>query len=247
MFSKLITVFRVPELRRKIFLTLGLLAVYRMGFSITLPFIDHSAINSGGGDGLGGMLQMVQVFSASNITSGSIFGLGIMPYITASIVFQLLGTVYPPLEALQKEGESGRRKINEYTRYATVLICMLQSFFLLNSGAMGQELILAEYNTWPWLIMGTLVMTTGTVFLMWIGEQIDEYGIGNGISLLIMAGILARLPLTAGNYLSGFMTEDGGLVGIGQGTHGIERLLVLAALFVSVIWGVVFITQGQRV
>lgn len=247
MFSKLITVFRVPELRRKIFLTLGLLAVYRMGFSITLPFIDHSAINSGGGDGLGGMLQMVQVFSASNITSGSIFGLGIMPYITASIVFQLLGTVYPPLEALQKEGESGRRKINEYTRYATVFICMLQSFFLLNSGAMGQELILAEYNTWPWLIMGTLVMTTGTVFLMWIGEQIDEYGIGNGISLLIMAGILARLPLTAGNYLSGFMTEDGGLVGIGQGTHGIERLLVLAALFVSVIWGVVFITQGQRV
>ena len=128
MFSKLLTVFRVPELRQKILLTLGLLAVYRMGFSITLPFVDHTAIKeaadaakagTGGGGGLGDMLKMVQVFSASNITNGSIFGLGIMPYITASIVFQLLGTVYPPLEQLQKEGESGRRKLNEYTRYAT--------------------------------------------------------------------------------------------------------------------------------
>ena len=153
MFSKLLTVFRVPELRQKILLTLGLLAVYRMGFSITLPFIDHDAIReataAGGGGGLSDMLKMVQVFSASNITNGSIFGLGIMPYITASIVFQLLGTVYPPLEQLQKEGESGRRKLNEYTRYATVVICLLQSFFLLKGLAAR-----ASYSTNTAVLVG---------------------------------------------------------------------------------------------
>ncbi|MEQ9407940.1 MAG: preprotein translocase subunit SecY [Fuerstiella sp.] len=250
MFSKLLTVFRVPELRQKILLTLGLLAVYRMGFSITLPFVDHNAIReataAGGGGGLGDMLKMVQVFSASNITNGSIFGLGIMPYITASIVFQLLGTVYPPLEQLQKEGESGRRKLNEYTRYATVVICLLQSFFLLKGLAggqvTGQGMMLPGYDGFGWILLGTLVMTSGTVFLMWIGEQIDAYGIGNGISLLIMAGILARMPGTAGGFLSGFL--EGGLE-LG-GNQGVEKLLVLAVLFVAVIWGVVYITQGQR-
>lgn len=251
MFSKLLTVFRVPELRQKILLTIGLLAVYRMGFSITLPFIDHQAIKEatsagGTGTGLGDMLKMVQVFSASNITNGSIFGLGIMPYITASIVFQLLGTVYPPLEQLQKEGEAGRRRLNEYTRYATVLICFLQSFFLIRGlagGAItGQSMMLEGYTSIGWILVGTFVMTAGTVFLMWIGEQIDAYGIGNGISLLIMAGILARMPGTAGGFLSRFV--DGGLqLGGGQ---GVEILLVLAVLFVAVIVWVVFITQGQR-
>lgn len=252
MLSKLMTVFRVPELRQKILLTIGLLAVYRMGFSITLPFMDHDAIKrvmspGNEGTGLGDMLKMVQVFSASNLTNGSIFGLGIMPYITASIVFQLLGTVYPPLEALQKEGESGRRRLNEYTRYATVVICLLQSFFLIrgltSAGALASEsLVLEGYRTFTWCLIGTFVMTAGTVFLMWIGEQIDAYGIGNGISLLIMAGILARMPTTAGGFLTGFM--EGGM-GLG-GDKGVERLLVLAVLFVAVIVWVVFITQGQR-
>ena len=252
MLSKLVTVFRVPELRQKILLTIGLLAVYRMGFSITLPFMDHDAIRrvmspGNQGTGLGDMLKMVQVFSASNLTNGSIFGLGIMPYITASIVFQLLGTVYPPLEALQKEGESGRRRLNEYTRYATVVICLLQSFFLIrgltSAGALASEsLVLEGYRTFTWCLIGTFVMTAGTVFLMWIGEQIDAYGIGNGISLLIMAGILARMPGTAGDFLTGFV--DGGM-GLG-GEKGVERLLVLAVLFVAVIVWVVFITQGQR-
>lgn len=252
MLSKLFTVFRVPELRRKIFLTIILLGVYRMGFSITLPFIDHSVVSNamekgadGGGNDLGNLLQVVSLFSASSITTGSIFGLGIMPYITASIVFQLLGTVYPPLEQLQKEGESGRRRINEYTRYATVVVCFLQSFFLikgLGSGAMGQKMILEHYNVWYWHILGTFVMTSGTVFLMWIGEQIDAYGIGNGISLLIMAGILAQMPGAASGWLGG-MLQNGVQVGTEQ---GIEKLLVLAVLFVGVIVCVIFITQGQR-
>ena len=252
MIQRLLTVFRIPELRRKILLTIGLLAVYRMGFMITLPFVNHDALNemlenSQGGTGLGNLLQVVSMFSASSITEGSIFGLGIMPYITASIVFQLLGTVYPPLEALQKEGESGRRKLNEYTRYATVIVCLLQSFFVIRtlaSGALsnGSPLILDQYNTWMCYLMGTIVMTAGTVFLMWIGEQIDAYGIGNGISLLIMAGILARMPAAASGWVSGIM-RDGLQLG---SDHGIELLLVLIALFVGVIVWVVFITQGQR-
>ncbi|MCA9082653.1 MAG: preprotein translocase subunit SecY [Planctomycetaceae bacterium] len=252
MLSKMLTVFRVPELRRKILLTIFLLAVYRMGFSITLPFVDHAALKevfgrSGGtGSGLGDLLQVVSMFSASSITNGSIFGLGIMPYITASIVFQLLGTVYPPLEQLQKEGESGRRKLNEYTRYATVFICFLQSFFLIRGLAQGaitgQGMMLPGYESLGWSLLGTVVMTAGTIFLMWIGEQIDAYGIGNGISLLIMAGILARMPAAAGGFLSGIL-ENGLQLGGGQ---GVEILLVLAVLFVAVIVWVVFITQGQR-
>lgn len=251
MFAKLLTVFRIPELRRKIILTVILLGVYRLGFHITLPFMDHATIGKvmanaqGGNTGLGGLLQVVSVFSASDLQNGSLFGLGIMPYITASIVFQLLGTVYPPLEALQKEGESGRRRLNEYTRYATVLVCVFQSFALLwsmRSGAAGQAAILPGYNTFGWLVFGTVLMTGGTVFLMWIGEQIDAYGIGNGISLLIMAGILARMPEIVRKWVDGIRSSG---LQIGS-QYGIERLLVMAALFVCVIAVVVFITQGQR-
>ncbi len=251
MLAKLLTVFRVPELRRKIFLTVILLAVYRLGYHITLPFIDHASIGKlmenaqSGSTGLGGLLQAVSVFSASELQNGSVFGLGIMPYITASIVFQLLATVYPPLEQLQKEGESGRRRLNEYTRYATVVVCVFQSFALMwsmRSGGGGQATILEGYNTLRWLIFGTVVMTAGTVFLMWIGEQIDAYGIGNGISLLIMAGILARMPEIVRKWVDGI--REGGLA-IGS-NYGIERLLVMAAVFVCVIAVVVFITQGQR-
>ena len=246
MLSKLATVFRVPELRRKIILTVILLGVYRLGFHITLPFMNHdnfreAAEKAAQGGGLGNLLQMVSLFSATDLQSGSIFGLGIMPYITASIVFQLLGTVYPPLEAMQKEGEAGRRRLNEYTRYATVVVCALQSFFLIRSLG-GQGMILDYYNSFWWHILGTVVMIAGTVFLMWIGEQIDAYGIGNGISLLIMAGILARLPAIATEYVNGIMTNG---VQIGT-TYGIEKLLLMAVLFVAVIVVVVFITQGQR-
>jgi preprotein translocase subunit SecY len=170
-----------------------------------------------------------------------------MPYISASIIFQLLGSVYPPLERLQKEGEAGRKKINEYTRYATVVICLAQSFFwirALSGGAMfgGQGMILEYYDTWPCHIVATITMTAGTILLMWIGEQIDAFGIGNGISLLIMAGILARMP-SAGQQLLQPALDNG----IGLGTErGIETLLMLGALFVFVIVWVIAITQGAR-
>ena len=244
MLSKLLTIFKIPELRRKIILTVVLLAVYRLGFWVTLPMMDHAAIKANAENSAGGMMQVVTMFSASNLTSGSIFGLGIMPYITASIVFQLLGTVYPPLEALQKEGESGRRKINEYTRYATVAICLLQSYFLVNGLTTtvfgGKPIVMEQYSGVSWLLLGTLIMTAGTVLLMWIGEQIDEYGIGNGISLLIMAGIMARMPQALGSL---YTTHLKGGVKLGGGA---EIILVLAVLFVLVIMGVVYITQGQR-
>ena len=254
MLDRLITIFKIPELRQKILLTLGLLAIYRMGFNIPLPFIDQQELvdrmrdmSEGGESGLGQVMQIVALFSASNIGNSTIFGLGIMPYISASIIFQLLGSVYPPLEQLQKEGESGRRKINEYTRLATVVICLFQSWFWLQQlrGGFGSGggLIMAGFDTPFFLIAGTITMTVGTIFLMWIGEQIDAFGIGNGISLLIMAGILARMPSAAGAMI-GPAYEKGSLA-LGSDT-GIERFLLLGGLFVFVVVWVVAITKGER-
>jgi preprotein translocase subunit SecY len=191
------------------------------------------------------------VFSASQLSQATIFGLGIMPYISASIIFQLLGTVWPPLERLQKEGEAGRKKINEYTRYATVLICIVQSWayvaFLSSQRVGEQSLIQSSFLVdgrlpFVWQFVAVMTMTAGTIFLMWLGEQIDEFGIGNGISLLIMAGILAAMPSALVELGSDTSWELGG----GGGKLGIETLLVLAALFVGVVAGVVFMTQGQR-
>jgi preprotein translocase subunit SecY len=253
MFEKLITVFRIPELRRKILLTLGLLAVYRMGFAIPLPFIDQDVLvqrmqemEESGTGGIGQVMQVVALFSASNIGNATIFGLGIMPYISASIIFQLLASVYPPLERLQKEGEAGRRKINEYTRYATVFICLGQSYFWIRglSGGFGTGggIIMPEYDMFFYHLVGTITMTVGTIFLMWIGEQIDAFGIGNGISLLIMAGILARMPQAGFQMISPVF--DQGLK-LGSDT-GIERFLLLGALFVFVVVWVIAITKGER-
>lgn len=250
MLSRLRTVFTIPELRQKVVITLVLLAVYRMGFSIPLPFIDQATFAEQfkkvtDQQGMGQMLQAVALLSASSLGNASIFGLGIMPYISASIIFQLLGQVYPPLEALQKEGESGRKKINEYTRYATVVICLGQSFFwirMLSGGGMGQGLVLEEYSGFFYTMVATITMTAGTLLLMWIGEQIDEYGIGNGISLLIMAGILAQMP-TAGMELIRPALRNG----VGLGTEaGIDKLLPLAVIFVAVVLGVIAITQATR-
>lgn len=253
MIEKLILLFKIPELRRKLLLTITLLAVYRMGFWIPLPFVDQGAMKDqikqmqeGEDGGFGQVMQIVALFSASRVGNATIFGLGIMPYISASIIFQLLGQVYPPLEALQKEGESGRRKINEYTRYATVVICLVQSFMwikgLAGGALLGTGVILEEYNTWYWFVVGAFWMTTGTVVLMWIGEQIDAYGIGNGISLLIMAGIIAQMP--AGGAM---MFEPALRNGVRIGTEtGIERFLLLGAVFLAIVVWVVLITQGQR-
>jgi preprotein translocase subunit SecY len=251
--EKLRVIFTIPELRQKILLTLGLLAIYRVGWQVPLPIIDANVMNQFAKEsgGLGELLRTVAVFSASQLSQATIFGLGIMPYISASIIFQLLGTVWPPLERLQKEGEAGRKKINEYTRYATVIICIVQSWayvaFLASQRVGEQSLISPAFLVdgrlpLAWQFVAVMTMTAGTIFLMWLGEQIDEFGIGNGISLLIMAGILAGMPSALVELGSDTTWELGG----GGGKMGVETLLVLAALFVGVVAGVVFMTQGQR-
>lgn len=252
MWEKIRVIFTIPELRQKILLTLLLLAIYRVGWQIPLPLVDQkkmTAFFGGGGKDWTVVLEQVANFSASQLSNATIFGLGIMPYISASIIFQLLGSVYPPLEKLQKEGESGRKKINEYTRYATVILCIGQSWmylgWLMQSGLIHEEFLSGGRLPLIYQLVGVFTMTAGTTFLMWLGEQIDEYGIGNGISLLIMAGILARMP-AAGWGLIKPIAQRGFELGGGPGRVGPETLVVLVALFVAVVAGVVFIYQGQR-
>jgi preprotein translocase subunit SecY len=252
MWEKLRVVFTIPELRNKILLTLLLLGIYRVGWQIPLPIIDQekvAAADAGQRSGLGKMVEYAAVFSASNLSQATIFGLGIMPYISASIIFQLLGSVWKPIEDLQKEGEAGRKKINEYTRYATVGLCLVQSmayvkFYVMGTGIVAESFLNdAGVLTYGWQVTAVLTMTCGTVFLMWLGEQIDEYGIGNGISLLIMAGILARMPAAGFKLIKNAHLQLGGFTS--DGIY-IETLVILAILFVAVVVGVVFITLGQR-
>lgn len=258
MWEKIRVIFTVPELRKRILLTLFLLAIYRVGWQITLPMVDAEAIarqSAEQNDTFSQFLQQVSVFSASSLQQMTIFGLGIMPYISASIIFQLLGTVYKPIEDLQKEGETGRKKINEYTRYATVVLCLIQSFvyvrMMLLPGADGETIVNSAFwtaadnptLTLGWQFVAVMIMTCGTIFLMWLGEQIDEYGIGNGISLLIMAGIVAQMPMAGLDLLENSTLQ---LTNFSPGEYGLETIITLVALFILVVAGVVFITQAQR-
>ncbi len=260
MIEKLRIIFTIPELRRKILLTLFLLAIYRIGWQIPLPIIDQAAVSEFAKNMSGNLakfLAKVSVFSGSQLNNATIFGLGIMPYISASIILQLMGTVYKPLEDLKKEGEAGRKKINEYTRYLTVVLCLIQSSGYLwwvimagNSDGTGMgNMTASQFEnasgnlTFFWQLISILIMTSGSVFLMWLGEQIDEYGIGNGISLLIMAGIVALMPGALVNLLNNAQFE---LQGFSAGGVGLEKMIMLVLMFVGVVVGVVFITLGQR-
>ena len=253
MIKKLVAILSISDLRRKLLLTVALLAVYRMGFWVPLPIVNQELVQqniqklqSGGGGPLGQILQTASLFSASQVGYSTIFGLGIMPYISCSIVFQLLATVYPPLERLQKEGESGRRRINELTRQVTVVVSLLQSFFwvkAMSAGSVtGQGMVLAEYDTFVFQFTTAFMMTAGTMFLVWIGEQIDAFGIGNGVSLLIMAGIMAQMPSAVFNLVRPVL-ERGMSIG---SDNGVDRILLLLGLFVVIVVSVVFVTQAQR-
>ncbi|HBI44501.1 MAG TPA: preprotein translocase subunit SecY [Planctomycetales bacterium] len=253
--GRLKAIFAIPELRQKIFFTLLLLAIYRIGYSIPMPFVDQRQLYKGvgGGGPLGNVLDFVSMFSGGNLSQTTVFGLGIMPYISASIIFQLLGAVYPPLEKLQKEGESGQKKINEYTRYVTVLICFFQAFMYIQyimgtSGGSGAGMALPGYNTWLTFPTMVITMTTGTIFLMWIGEQIDAYGIGNGISLIIMCGIIARMPSATASlfFEAGKFNWQTLTLGGTSGEISFEKILTLVVLFIAVVLAIVAITKGQR-
>jgi preprotein translocase subunit SecY len=262
--DQLLTVFKIPELRKKIFITLIFLAVYRIGYYVPLPIIDQvkmqekmQAAQSGA---LGQVLGFVSLFSGGNLSSACIFSLGIMPYISASIIIQLLSSgVVPSLEKLRKEGESGRKKINELTRYLTVPICLVQAFIVLqtlvrpeNSGGWGlvPEMYSDGFNLWWFGFVALVTLTVGTVFLMWLGEQIDEYGIGNGISLIIMAGIVARIPEATSMMLidtqTGKVKDSVFTLGGATGDISFEKILVLAFLFVGVVVAVIAMTKAQR-
>ncbi len=253
--TRLVTIFKIKELRQKILITILFLAIYRVGFHVPLPFINQVKMAQSLRGSDEGLLGLITMFSGGSLSQSTIFGLGIMPYISASIIFQLLASVYPPLEKLQKEGEAGRKKINEYTRYATVLICFVQAWFWVSHISRsradgGMELAYEHYNTFWYIFASIVTMTVGTIFLMWIGEQIDEYGIGNGISLIIMAGIVARIPdatasllFERGHLKPGIFRLGGSGTG---GDVGLEKLIVLVLMFIAVVVAVIAITKGQR-
>jgi preprotein translocase subunit SecY len=262
--EQLFIIFRIPELRKKIFITLMFLTVYRIGYYVPLPMIDQvelgKKMQEASRGALGQVLGFVQQFSGGNLSMACIFSMGIMPYISASIIIQLLASgVVPSLERLRKEGEAGRKKLNEITRYLTVPICMIQALIIVQSvmrpvTSDGMGLAAQGYGTgfnlWWFGFTAVVTMTAGTIFLMWIGEQIDEYGIGNGISLIIMAGIVARIPdattallmdTTTGEIKSSVFTLGGA-----TGDISFEKLLVLAFLFLAVVVGVIAMTKAQR-
>lgn len=196
--STLLTIFTIPDLRRKVLFTIGLLVIYRLGSFITIPGVNPVAVAHSRPPGQS-FLDVVNVFSGGALFKLSIFSLGIMPYISASIIMNLLTVVAPPLARLQREGEEGRRKINQYTRYGTIVLCAVQSVFILvwaaeQKNRLNQPLISNAVSIEWFYVIGIFAITTGTILLMWMGEQITERGIGNGVSLIIFAGIIAQLP-----------------------------------------------------
>ena len=241
----LVDICRIPELRNRICWTLGLLAVFRFGFWVYLPGIDiegyRSIVNKGQG-------PLDWLTMTSRLTGGSftpvLFSLGIMPYISASIIFSLLVKVFPALEALSKEGEAGRRQISRYTRYATVVLCLVQALFLVWNwrspmSATGATITL---NPGFWICALQLIcLTAGSLFVMWLGEKITEYGIGNGTSLLIMAGIISDVPQAVGFMIGKVLgaTPD-------ERPFEVTYCLLILGLFIAIVAAVVFITKGQR-
>ncbi len=224
-------IWRIEELRQRILITLGLLLVYRIGSFIVLPGVDSvkmAASASGGG----GIAEILAIFTGGAFTRASIFALGIMPYISASIIMQLMGIAVPAVQKMQKE-ESGRRKINQYTRYLTILICVFQ--------APGYIYTTIEPDARPdsqfWLFTSIVILSASTLFVMWLGERITERGLGNGISLIIMIGIVAMLPQS-------FAQEVVGRLGPGGG--GLVLLLVEVVIWVLIIAGCILLVQGTR-
>ncbi|MEE9296490.1 MAG: preprotein translocase subunit SecY [Phycisphaerae bacterium] len=241
MFRTFLNIFKIPELRNKVLFTLGMLVIYRVGFYVPVPGVNQERMSQS--TGLGDLADYFAIFTGGDLSQSTIFGLGIMPYISASIIFQLLVTVVPALEKLKNEGEVGRRKIQEYTRYATVLLCVIQGTVWMNY-LQANQFIYPEYRgTIVYWLIGLLTLTSGTIFLMWLGEQIDKYGIGNGVSLIIMAGIVARLP-TAVMWV--WQHADLRAVGATESAMGPSHIFFLLIAFVGVVAGSILITQGQR-
>ena len=239
MLESIRNIFSIPDLRKRIIFTLLLLAVYRVGWQIPNPGISGAALQEFWEQQRGTILGFVDLFSGRNMSKMTIFALGIMPYISASIILQLLQVVWPYLERLSKEGELGRKKITQYTRYGTIIICAIQSsaialWLQAQSSPSGAPIV--PNPGAGFIFLTVLTLTTGTVFVMWLGEQISERGIGNGISLIIFAGIVVNYPRDFQNVLIGLKT----------GTMTPLRLIFLLILMLGVIAVIVFVERGQR-
>jgi preprotein translocase subunit SecY len=240
MFEKIANIFRIPDLRKRVLFTLGLLAVYRLGSFISTPGVNPAVLaqffNQQGGSALG----LVDMFSGGNLRRLTVFALGIMPYITASIIFQLLTVVYEPLAKLQKEGELGRRKITQWTRYVTVLLAIFQSFAIavaLNRGSGGVPFVVNPGV--GFILMTVLTLTTGTAFIMWLGEQITDRGIGNGMSLLIFAGIVVGLPRGIEDLVEKARTQA-------FGAFTVPAIILLVAAMIAIVAFIVFVERSER-
>jgi preprotein translocase subunit SecY len=249
MLAALLNILKVPDLRKKIFLTLALVFVYRLGAYVPTPGIDGAALaqffetitKTTGGT----LFGIMNLFSGGAMENMTIFALGIMPYISSSIIMQLLTTVIPALERMAKEGqEEGRRKITQYTRYGTVCLAIIQSFFIslwLENPAHFQGVQIVQYPGWGFRLLTVLTLASGTAFIMWLGEQITEYGIGNGMSMLITAGIISRIPTAVSQLI--FLLSP-----LSSARRQIDTftLIAMTIIMVLVVVAVVIITQGQR-
>lgn len=229
---------RFNHLQKKIMFTLGFLALYRVGVHIPIPGVDAQALAEFFRTQGGNLLGMFNMFSGGALERFSVFALGVMPYISASIIAQLLTIAVPHLEQLSKEGEAGRKKITQYTRYGTVVLSLVQAFMIANtleaSQFAGRSLVYE--SGWAWKMLTVISLTAGTAFVMWLGEQITERGVGNGMSLIIFAGIVAGLPSVIGNTYSQFTNQQMDLL----------RILLIALVCIVIVAGVVFMEQGAR-
>lgn len=239
MFQSFVNIFKIKDLRNRIFFTLALLLVYSLGGHIPLPGVNVSALSQFFEAQKGTLFGMFDLFAGGNLRKATIFALGIMPYISSSIIFQLLVAVIPALEKLSKQGEEGKKKITQYTRIGTVILSAIQGFGIsiwLESLPSTAGISIVSSPGWSFRLLAVITLTSGTAFIMWLGEKITERGIGNGISLIIMVGIVARLPnavlMTARNLISGEMS--------------IPTILIILVIIVGVIAAVVFMQQGQR-
>jgi preprotein translocase subunit SecY len=232
-------IFKIPELKKRIYFTLALLIVYRVGVHVPTPGIDGVALATFFAGKKGTLLGLFDMFSGGALERLSVFALGIMPYISASIIFQLLTVTIPHLERLSKEGEQGRKKITQYTRYGTILLSVIQGFGIsigLESMSSPGGAPVVIHPGWEFRIMTVMTLTAGTAFIMWLGEQITERGIGNGISLIIYAGIVVRMPNAIGNTFRLLST----------GEMGIFPVIILLVMMILVVAFIIYMEQGQR-
>ncbi|MEN6535999.1 MAG: preprotein translocase subunit SecY [Bryobacteraceae bacterium] len=235
-FEAVANVFRIPDLRKRVLFTLGLLAVYRIGGHIPTPGINALRLEEFFQQNQGTLFGFIDLFSGGMFRRLTIFALGIMPYITASIILQLLTVVIPTLEKLQKEGELGRRKITQWTRYLTIGLAMMQSFGIASALQSSQGNFVLNPG-WGFIMMTMLTLTTGTAFIMWLGEQITDRGIGNGMSLIIFAGIVVGLPTAIGEiYTNVFVTRQ---------WNAFQTLLILVVM-IGVVAFIVLVERGER-